>query len=97
MPPATGLKAHIKLSMIMSEIANTFYGTSVSRVGYSQVLSRVDAMLDKLSAWYAELPSELQLQEEGETPDRGRLTLHMLHKQVSDMVSHILILWLTAE
>lgn len=81
LPAASGLRAHIKLSIILNEIANDVYGTAGSAVGYSHTISRVDAALEKLLTRQAELPSSLQLLNDGFIPDRARLTLHMNHNQ----------------
>ena len=73
----------------MNEIVNKVYGIACSGMGYAQVLSRVDLALENLSSWKNELPSSLQLQDDGKIPDRARLTLHMTHNQVSVPVSYV--------
>jgi hypothetical protein len=83
LPPAIGLLAHVKLSVIMGEIVNSVYGVSSSGFGYSQNISRVDTALEKLSTWHNNLPLQLQLEDDGTIPDRARIMLHMIHKQVS--------------
>lgn len=69
--------------MILYEIINGVYGVASSSAGYTQTLSRVDAALKKLSTWQQELPSCLQLPEDGSIPDRARITLHLNHNQAS--------------
>jgi hypothetical protein len=69
--------------MILYEIINDVYGVASSGAGYTQTLSRVDAALKKLSAWQEELPSCLQLPEDGSIPDRARITLHLNYNQAS--------------
>jgi hypothetical protein len=69
--------------MILYEIINGVYGVASPGTGYTQILSRVDAALKKLSTWQEELPSCLQLPDDGTMPDRARLTLHLNHNQAS--------------
>jgi len=71
--------------MILYEIINGVYGVASSGTGYTQTLSRVDAALKKLSTWQEELPSCLQLPDDGTIPDRARLTLHLNHNQASTL------------
>jgi hypothetical protein len=83
LPAAAGLRAHVKLSMILYEIINGVYGVASSDPGYTQTLSRVDKALNRLSAWQEELPPSLQLPSDGSIPDRARITLHLNYNQAS--------------
>lgn len=67
----------------MDEIVNTVYGVASRKLDYAHTLSNVDAALDKLSTWQAELPLVLQLQADSTIPDRANLILHMMFNQVS--------------
>jgi hypothetical protein len=69
--------------MILYEVINGVYGVASSGAGYTQTLSQVDAALKKLSAWQEELPSCLQLSNDGSIPDRARITLYLNHNQAS--------------
>lgn len=60
---------------------NKIYGTTSSGRSISTIMPGADASIQKLSLWIHNLPSSLQLQDEG-VSDRARLILHMMYNQL---------------
>lgn len=70
----------------MDEIVNRVYGKDgVTRV-VSEIIPKVQATIQKLSLWAAELPLSLQLRQDS-SMDRACLMLHMMYNQVSLLVT----------
>lgn len=78
-----GLRAHAQLALIMDEIVNSVYGIASTGLTFPRTLSRADTAIQKLSSWYAQLPSCLHLQDKTEINDRAGIILHMMYNQVS--------------
>jgi hypothetical protein len=71
------------LAMIMDEIVNKLYGTTSRERSMTELIPGVNAVIDKLEVWLAELPLSLQLDEmETHIPERACLVLHMMYNQV---------------
>ena len=70
--------------MIMDEIVNKVYGTTSRERSMTELIPRVNAVINKLELWLAELPHSLQLGDEIESqiPERACLVLHMMYNQV---------------
>jgi hypothetical protein len=69
----------------MDEIVNKLYGTTSRERNMTELIPRVNAVINKLELWLAELPHSLQLDDEIESriPERACLVLHMMYNQVS--------------
>jgi hypothetical protein len=85
LPPSAGIRAHVKLSMIMDEIVNKIYGTTCRERSMTELIPRVNSVIQRLESWLSELPPSLQLDDhrrEKPNPERACLVLHMMYNQV---------------
>ncbi|KAL2014342.1 hypothetical protein VTN00DRAFT_1867 [Thermoascus crustaceus] len=82
LPPPDGLRAHVKLAYMMGDAVEKIYRGRSAEETSSDVLSRINDCLQKLSAWSDSLPPSLRLTVSPSAESSNKIILHMIYNQL---------------
>lgn len=82
MPPATGLRAHIELIRISTQITSSLYRVPATGDTIEGIVAGCDNALLMIERWKSNLLPTLQLSPDGLSNDPATCTLHMFANQL---------------
>ncbi|KAH8693869.1 fungal-specific transcription factor domain-containing protein [Talaromyces proteolyticus] len=82
LPPPDGLRAHVKLALIMGDVTSKIYGSNSRKAGLPTIVAHINECLARLTDWADSLPTSLRITMSPSTENPNKIILHLIYNQL---------------